>query len=102
MLIEEATENDDGDLIYEREIPGPQGTTQTEEINVSALFTPGQRKTGSVEHLLVEARLYDEEEGNGNPAKPVNAEVAKQALGRMEQEGIEPAWRQVENAGEFL
>lgn len=56
----------------------------------------GTRKTGKVEHLVIEAELYDDGGGKGNPAKPVDAETAKRAIEKIESEGLEPAWRQVE------
>lgn len=100
-MIENAEENDDGELIWEHTVPVAAGGTREIETNVTHLLTPGTRKTGTVEHLVIEAELYDEGEGGGNPARPVNAEVAKQAIEKIESEGLEPAWRLVDEPGEF-
>lgn len=99
-MLQQAEETDEG-LIYEYEIPGPEGTSKTVETNATKLFQPGERKTGRVDHLVIEAKLYDDGEGSGNPAKPLNGDVAKRAIERIESIGLEPAWRLVENPGEF-
>lgn len=54
---------------------------------------PGTRKTGNVEHLLIEAELHDDGECGANPARPINSEVAKEAIETIEREGLQPAWR---------
>jgi len=61
----------------------------------------GTRKTGDVEHLLIEAEIYDDGEGGGNPARPVDGETAKRAIEKIESNGLQPAWRQVENGGDL-
>jgi len=53
----------------------------------------GTRKTGDVEHLVIEAELHDDGEGGGNPAWPINSEIAKQAIEKIESNGLQPAWR---------
>lgn len=104
-MLDRAEEDDDGDLIWERDIPVLMGGTKTAETNVTNLLKPGLRKTGDVEHLVIEAELYDERdesEWGGNPARPVDAETAKRAIERIEEKGLTPAWRLVEgNGGHF-
>lgn len=99
-LIDDAERNDDGDLIYEKTVPGPAGTTIDIEINATSLFTPGERRTNDTMILLTEARAVAEADtpadAVGNPAKPANDTTAKQAIERIEAEGLEPAWRVVD------
>jgi len=95
-MIDEAERNEDGDLIYEKAVPTATGTT-TVDVNVTTLFTPGPRQTGNVEHLIIEAELAEEKGVDGtNPATPMNAEVAKEAIERMEKRDLTPAWRLVD------
>jgi len=101
--MREKAEEQDGQLIWEKSVPAAGGGTTTREVDVTALLTPGRRQTGNVEHLLIEARLYDErdrEEWGGNPAYPTEG-IVEQAIERIEAEGLEPAWRLVETPGEF-
>jgi len=103
-MRDKAEENDDGDLIWKQTTRALVGGTSTREHNVTHLLQPGGRKTGIVEHLVIEAELYDErdpEDWGGNPARPVDSETAKQAIARIEEKGLTPAWRLVENAGQF-
>jgi hypothetical protein len=105
ILLENAEENEDGDLIWKRTVPAPAGGTKELETNVTALLQPGLRKTGTVKHLVVEAELYDErdpEDWGGNPARPIDAETAKEAIEKIEAKGLTPAWRLVDgNGGNF-
>lgn len=100
-LLRQGEENEDGDIIYEHEVQTKTGDTKTVEINATELFRPGERKTGRVDQLVIEAKLHDEGKGGGNPAKPLNSDVAKRAVERIESIGLEPAWRLVENPGDF-
>jgi len=100
-MREQAERNDKGRLVWEQTVAAAAGGHVTTEIDVTALLRPGERKTGNIEHLIIEAELHAEEEGGGNPAKPVDAETAKRAIEELEQRGLEPAWRQVETRGEF-
>lgn len=90
-MLREATENNDGDLIYTKEIPGPEGTTREVDVNVSKLYRPGRRKTGDVELLLIEARLAADGKELGNPAFPINGEIADQFHERLSDD-MNPAW----------
>lgn len=100
-MIEKAERNDDGDLIWERETRALAGGTRTTEINVSELLRPGPRKTGNIDILIIEAELHDAGNGGGNPARPLDAQTAKRAIQAIEDRGLEPAWRQVDNPGDF-
>lgn len=103
QILDKATENDDGELVWTRDEPAAAGGTKEVETNVTHLLQPGRRQTGKIEHLLIEAELYDErdpDEWGGNPAYPTEG-IAEQAIERIEAEGLEPAWRLVENPGEF-
>ena len=103
-MREHAERDDDGALIWERERQALAGGTTTTEINVSALLRPGRRRTGNVAHLVTEAELYaerDADEWGGNPARPVDSETAARAIERIEAKGLTPAWRLVDNPGEF-
>lgn len=53
----------------------------------------GTRKTGNIEHLVIEAELHDTGDGGGNPARPVDSETAKRAIETIESKGLQPAWR---------
>ena len=90
---DEAERNEDGDLIFEKTVPTAGGGTTTVDVNMTTLYQPGPRRTSSVEMLRIEAELVDEGKQLDNPAKPSNAEVAKQAIELMEDRGLTPAWR---------
>ena len=92
---DEAERNDEGDLIYKKPVPTPGGGSTTVDVNMTTLYQPGPRRTGSVEMLRIEAELVDEGKELGNPAKPSNAEVAKSAIEQIEAAGLTPAWRAV-------
>jgi len=96
-----AERNDDGRLIWEKSIGSAAGGSKTREIDVTALLNPGPRKTGNIDHLVIEAKLHERGEGGGNPAKPVDSDIAKRAIERLDEEGLEPAWRQVDELGDF-
>jgi len=100
QLIENAERDEDGRLICEIERSAAAGGTSTQEVDCTALFRPGRRVVGDVEKLVVEAELADEGEHGGNPAYPEES-VAQEAIERIEDKGLEPAWRAVENGGEF-
>lgn len=95
-LIKNAEENDDGELIYERVLRLRTGDVRRVEVNVTKLYEPGPTKTADVERLILSAELAEEGEGGGNPARPSNAKVAKEAIERIEAKGLEPAWRRAE------
>lgn len=89
-LYDRATKNENGDYTFKRETDG----FGTIEVNVSELFKPGRRKTSNVKILVAEARIYaDRENGDGiNPAFPTTNDVAEEALEKIENEGLDPAW----------
>jgi hypothetical protein len=104
VLLQNAEENDKGELVWKRKTQALAGGTKEVETNVTALLQPGMRKTGKVEHLVIEAELYAErepEEWGGNPARPVDSETAKRAIEQIESKGLEPAWRKVDKPGDF-
>lgn len=98
-MRERAERDNDGRLIWEKKIASAAGGTSTKEIDVSALLRPGLRKTGNIEQLLIEAEHAAEDEHGGNPSRPVNADVAKRAIEKIESKGLEPAWRIVDKSG---
>lgn len=91
-MIEAAEEDDNGDLVYTKEIEHPQGFTQTKETNLSKLLKPGKRTTGDVEMLLHEARQH-EESGVDNPAYPADRDTLNEAVPKIKDAGLEPAWK---------
>jgi hypothetical protein len=87
-----AERDDNGDLVYIKEIEHPAGHTETRETNLSKLLNPGQRKTGDVNILLHEARQHAEG-GVDNPAYPIDRETLNEAVPKIKDEGLEPAWK---------
>ena len=84
-IFEEAERNGDGDLIKKDD--------NGNETNVSELFAPGKRKTSNVEMLVIEARIADEKpDKDMNPAFPMGDDTAEEALARMDNDGLDPAW----------
>lgn len=94
-----AERDESGDLVHEREISHRQGHTTTEETNLSALLNPGRRTTGDVDILLHEARQAAAD-GVDNPAYPANAETTNEAVPKIKNEGLEPAWKDHEPGAE--
>ena len=94
-LREKAERDDDGDLVYEREVRTRQGTTQTETVNLTALLTPGDRTSDDVSLLVLEAELLADGVQLDNPARPATADVAEDVLARLD-DGVRPAWEVVE------
>ncbi len=99
--IDEAERNDEGDLIYEKPVPLPGGGSTTQEVNMTTLYKPGDRRTTSVEMLRIEAEFADEGKEIDNPAKPSSADVAKEAIELIEDRGLTPAWRICGSEGEY-
>jgi len=83
-IFDEAERNSDGDLI--------KTDHNGHETNLTKLLQPGKRKTSNVEMLLIEARLADEKGPIENPAFPMGDDTADEALARMDEEGLDPAW----------
>lgn len=94
---EDAERNDDGDLIYEKPVKQPGGGTTTVDVNMTTLYRPGPRRTNSIELLRIEAEFAEEGKTIDNPAKPANDTVAKQAIERLEELDLTPAWRVFDN-----
>lgn len=89
-----AERDESGDLVHTKEVTHKQGHTITKETNLSALFNPGKRTTGDVNILLHEARqAVSERPGPDNPAFPASAEATNEAVPRIKEEGLEPAWK---------
>ena len=96
-IFDEAESNEDGDLVVER-----QGQLGTFEVNLSKMFRPGKRKTSNVQTLLIEARQAERtSDEDRNYAFPANSEIADEALDRMDEEGLEPAWLHGPSDGEY-
>ena len=57
-------------------------------------MTPGARKTGNIEMLVIEAELVFEGKQLDNPAKPVDMETGEAFAERLEQhdDDLVPAW----------
>lgn len=100
VLIDEAERNEDGELIATVPSFGIGGPKE-KEVNVTRLFRPGPRKSNNLKHLLAEARLVDHGTELDNPARPANAEIAKEAIERFEEEDLKPAWRVCDEGVEF-
>lgn len=90
----DAERNDNGDLVFEQEYQTRQGTTKTETINLTALFTPGDRTSGDVSLLVIEAELAADGVELDNPARPATADVAERLHERLD-DGVRPAWEVV-------
>jgi len=95
QMVDSAERNDDGDLVWEKSVGVVDGTTQTREVNVSALLQETPRTSGDVSLLVIEAELIAEGRGLDNPAKPTTAEVAEQVVDRLD-DGVQPAWEVAE------
>jgi len=95
----EAEQDEQGELVHEKEIQHSQGHTVTEETNLSKLLNPGKRTTGDVNILLHEARQA-EEDGVDNPAFPADADTTNEAVPKIKAEGLEPAWKGHESGEE--
>lgn len=91
LMLQEAEENDDGNLIYTKEIPGPHGGRREIEVNCTHMYQPGRRKSGNVDLLVIEAELAADGKDLGNPAFPIREEVAEQVHARLD-EDVQPAW----------
>ena len=85
-IYDGAKRNDEGDLIKTDE--------NGHETNLTKLFQPGKRKTSNVEMLLIEARQAERSGEVDNPAFPMGEDTADEALARMDEEGLDPAWLQ--------
>lgn len=90
-MLKAATKNEDGDLIYTQETKGPSGGNRKQEVNCTAIYSPGRRKTSDVEMLVMEAEMAADGKDLGNPAFPTSGEIAEQVHDRLDDE-IEPAW----------
>lgn len=90
-MLRDATKNEDGDLTYEREYTGPAGENRRQEVNVTAIYSPGRRKSSDVDLLLLEAELAADGKDLGNPAFPTSEDVATQVHDRLP-EDVRPAW----------
>lgn len=90
-MLKQAEENEDGDLIYTEIRIGPEGREHEYELNCTKLYSPGRRKTGDLEILLIEAQLAAEGKDLGNPAFPINGEIADQLHERLPDD-MNPAW----------
>jgi hypothetical protein len=98
---DEAERNDEGELIYKKPVPTPGGGSTTQDVNMTTLYTPGARRSNSVELLRIEAEFADEGKEIDNPAKPSNGDVAKEAIELIEDRGLTPAWRICGSEGEY-
>jgi hypothetical protein len=93
-LKEQAERNDNGDLVHETEYTHKQGHTVTERVNLTKLLNPGQRTTGDVDILVHEARQAESDRhGPENPAWPTNGDIANEAIQKIVDEGLTPAWK---------
>jgi len=87
-LYDDADRNDDGELILERE-----GRFTSYDVNLTSLLQPGIRKTSNPTILKVEAEhAADPDESVGNPAFPVNEDLAEKIAEWCEKNDLEPAW----------
>lgn len=84
--------DENGDKIREETVQGPQGTTQTVDVNVSHLFQDAPSRTGDVSIIVLEAELADDGTELANPHVPTGADTLESALDQMETKGLTPAW----------
>ena len=96
----EAERDESGGLIHTKKIKHPQGHTTKEVTNLSALLNPGKRTTGDITILLHEARQA-EEKGVDNPAYPADIDTTNEAVPKIKDEGLEPAWKDHES-GDYI
>lgn len=90
--------NDDGQLVREESGYAYQDGQQVKTtylLNLSAFLQAGRRTTAKIDHLVIEAELLDEHGEVGNPAYPINKDVAEQARERIRSRGLTPAWEVV-------
>lgn len=90
-MLQEAEENDDGDLIYTKTVEAPNGTRKEIEVNCTKMYAPGRRRSGNVDLLVIEAELAADGKDLGNPAFPIREEVAEAVHSRLP-EDVDPAW----------
>jgi hypothetical protein len=91
-LVQEAEYDSDGEPMFTDTVLVGPGATKEIERNVRRIFSPGERNTGNHDILRAEAKLAADGVELGNPAKPINGDVAEQHVEWCEKEGIEPAW----------
>ena len=93
-LKEQAERNDNGELVHKTEYTHKQGHTVTEKVNLTKLLNPGKRTTGDVNILVHEAEQAESDrKGPENPAWPTNGEIANEAIQKIVDKGLEPAWK---------
>lgn len=87
--------NEDGDVVVKRQgVQYQDGAAMADTFlaNLSKLFRNAPRKTGRVDHLVIEAQLAEVNGGVGNPAEPIDAETERAAREQIDERGLTPAW----------
>lgn len=87
--------NDDGHVVVKRtgiKYQDGQAMSTTYEQDLTVLFQDAPRKTGHVDHLVIEAELYAENGEAGNPAVPIDDRTEREAREQIEAKGLTPAW----------
>lgn len=92
MMVQHADADGDGDPMYEYTVRFGGGASKTIELNLRRLFSPGDRRTGSHDLLQAEAKLAADGVELGNPAKPVNGDVAQKHAEWCDRNDLQPAW----------
>lgn len=89
--------DDRGHLIAQRRVVHPAYGEVETEIDLTALYQTARRTTGDPDLLVIEAELAADPDDStpANPARPLDSDVAKAAVERIEQRGIRPAWEVV-------
>ena len=92
--------NSDGDKIHRIEFERKDTGTVTVETNFSKMFAAAPSTTSNIDILWIEAEQAAEASADElermNPHIPSNDEVLEQAVGRIEDEGLIPAWEVVD------
>lgn len=83
---------DDGHVVVPRTCYRPDGETRTWEQDLTRLYRNAPRRTGHVDHLVIEAELAAEGDTVGNPAVPVDDATERAARRGLDARGLEPAW----------
>jgi len=98
QTLQNAEEDENGHMVWEHEVPAAAGGMTSEKIDGTILFQPGERQTGDLNVLIVEAELAKRGEHGGNPATPANGEIMDEFLSRIEETDLQPAWEVVEDS----
>lgn len=86
--------NDDGDKIEVQTWTTRSGGEKETEHNLTAMYRPGPSTTGDVDMLVLEAEMMANGRDLDNPHIPSTVAVKDEALERLADQDLEPAWSQ--------